>query len=134
MDRATLIERLDPIAARLHRVLEGGCACTDAKVAAFCANLLGIAPALWRFVVTEGIEPTNNHAERLLRRGVLWRKNAFGCHSAEGYRFVERILTVSATCRKQQRHLLTFVTEAIAAYWAGRPAPTLLSTPLTAPQ
>jgi hypothetical protein len=75
-----------------------------------------------------------NAAEQALRGAVIWRKSCFGAHSAEGNRFVERMLTVSATCRKQQRHLLTFVTEAIAAYWAGRPAPTLLSTPLPALQ
>jgi hypothetical protein len=75
-----------------------------------------------------------NAAEQALRGAVIWRKSCFGAHSADGNRFVERILTVSATCRKQQRHLLTFVTEAIAAYWAGRPAPTLLSTALSVPQ
>jgi transposase len=75
-----------------------------------------------------------NAAEQALRPAVLWRKGCFGAHSAEGNRFVERILTISATCRKQQRHLLTFVTEAIDAYWAGRPAPTLLPTPLLTPQ
>jgi transposase len=127
IDRATLIERLDPVAARLHRVLEGGCACADTKVATFCANVLGIVPALWRFVVTEGIEPTNNHAERLLRRGVLWRKNAFGCHSAAGCRFVERILTVVQTVRLQERSVLGYLYEAIVAHRAGSPAPKLLS-------
>jgi transposase len=55
------------------------------------------------FVVTDGIEPANNHAERLLRRGVLRRKNAFGCHSTEGCRFVERILTAVQTLRLQGR-------------------------------
>ena len=92
--------------AQLIGVLEGGCGCADAKVAAFCANVLAMVPALWRFVVTEGMEPTNNHAERLLRRGVLWRKNAFGCHSAEGCRFVERMLTVVQTLRLQGRSVL----------------------------
>ena len=47
----------------------------------------------------EGVEPTNNHIERLLRSGVLWRKNAFGCHNEAGCRFVERILTVTQTLR-----------------------------------
>jgi transposase len=127
IDRATLIERLDPVAARLHRVLEGGCACADTKVATFCANVLSIVPALWRFVVTEGVEPTNNHAERLLRRGVLWRKNAFGCHSAEGCRFVERILTVVQTLRLQERSVLAYLYEAIVAHRSGSPVPKLLS-------
>ena len=87
--------RLSPVARHLREdFLEAGRACADAKVARFWANLIALEPALWRFMGTEGIEPTNNHAERLLRRGVLWRKNAFGCHSDEGCRFVERVLTV----------------------------------------
>src|SRR6266540_2609456 len=64
---------------------------------------------------------------RALRPAVLWRKGCFGAQSAAGNTFVERILTVSATCRQQNRHLRTFLTEAVAAYWAGQPAPTLLS-------
>ena len=51
-------------------------------------NLLDVEPALWTFLYNKGVEPTNNHIERLLRPGVLWRKNAFGCHSAAGCRFV----------------------------------------------
>jgi transposase len=82
IDRKALMEHLDDEARELERVLKAGRRYADAKAATFCENLLVLLPAAWRFVVTEGIEPTNNHAERLLRRGVLWRKNAFGCHSA----------------------------------------------------
>ena len=57
---------------------------------------------------------------------VLWRKGCFGAHSAEGNRFGERILTISATCAQQQQHLLTFLTDAVEAYWRGQPAPTLV--------
>ena len=101
---------------------------------AMCQELLKHEDALWTFVREENVEPTNNAAEQALRGAVLWRKGCFGAHSAEGNRFVERILTVSATCRKQQRHLLSFVTEAIDAYWARRPAPTLLPAPAPTPQ
>jgi len=95
-------------------------------------ELLAHEAALGMFVHEEGVEPTNNAAGQALRGAVLWRKGCFGAHSADGNHFVERILTVSPTCRQQQRHLLTFVTEAIAAYWAGLLAPTLLPTsPLT---
>jgi transposase len=82
-------------------------------------ELLALWPALWTFVTTEGVEPTNNAAERALRPAVLWRKGCFGAQSEAGNRFVERMLTVSATCRQQNRHLLTFLTEAVSAYWAG---------------
>ena len=84
-------------------LLKAGRRCADRKAAAFCENVLELLPAVWRFVVTEGVEPTNNHAERVLRRGVLWRKNAFGCQSEAGCRFVERLLTVVQTRRLQGR-------------------------------
>jgi transposase len=133
IDRAMLQAAMAPVQAAFHALLVRGARRCDAPEA-LCQELLAHEAALWTFVREERVEPTNNAAEQALRSAVIWRKSCFGAHSADGNRFVERILTVSATCRKQQRHLLTFVTEAIAAYWAGRPAPTLLSTSLPAPQ
>ncbi len=78
------------------------------------------------FATIEGVEPTNNAAECALRPAVLWRKGCFGTRSAAGSRFVERMLTVSATCAPHDRHLLTFLTEAIDAHWRGLPAPILV--------
>jgi transposase len=127
MDRQELQRRLSPGAARLERLLKAGRRCADAKAATFCENLLELLPAVWRFVVTDGVEPTNNHAERLLRRGVLWRKNAFGCHSAGGCRFVERLLTVVQTRRLQGQPVLGYLYEALVAQRNGVPAPSLLS-------
>lgn len=133
IDRVMLQAAMAPIQAAFHELLSQGARRCDAPEA-LCQELLAHEAALWTFVREERVEPTNNAAEQALRGAVIWRKSCFGAHSAEGNRFVERILTVSATCRKQQRHLLTFVTEAIAAHWAGRSAPTLLSTSLSAPQ
>jgi transposase len=127
LDRAGLRARIDRIARELQGVLESGCRCADPKAATFCANLLGLYPALWLFTTVEGVEPTNNHAERILRGGVLWRKNAFGCHSAEGCRFVERMLTVVQTLRLQDRPVLVYLYRAIVAHRSGLPAPQLLS-------
>jgi hypothetical protein len=90
-------------------------------------ELLALWPALWTFVTVDDVEPTNNAAERALRPAVLWRKSCFGAQSAAGNRFVERILTVAETCRQQKRHLHTVLTEAVTAYWAGHPAPSLLN-------
>jgi transposase len=126
--RRALQNHLNDDAREFERLLEEGCRCADAKAAAFCENVLASLPAVWRFVVTEGIEPTNNHAERLLRRGVLWRKNAFGCHSAEGCRFVERILTAVQTLRLQGRPVLRYLQDALLAHRHGLPAPSLLPT------
>ena len=55
--------------------------------------------ALWTFVVEEGVEPTNNRAERALRFAVLWRKMMQGTYNEKGDRWVERILSVRETCR-----------------------------------
>jgi transposase len=126
LDRPGLQSRLDPIARELQGVLEQGCSCADSKAATFCANILALYPALWLFAAIEGVEPTNNHAERILRLGVLWRKNAFGCHSAAGCRFVERMLTVVQTLRLQKRPVLDYLHRAIVAHRAGLPAPQLL--------
>jgi transposase len=125
-DRATLQQRLDGPARRLEWWLRKGRRCADAKTVTFCENVLELLPALWRFVVTDGVEPTNNHAERLLRRGVLWRKHAFGSASAGGCRFVERMLTVVQTRRLQGRSVLGYLYEALVAHRNSLPAPVLL--------
>jgi transposase len=126
IDRSALQARLDGDAQELERLLRAGRRCADTKAATFCANVLELLPAVWRFVVTEGVEPTNNHAERLLRRGVLWRKNAYGSHSEAGCRFVERLLTVVQTRRLQGRSVLSYLYEALVAHRSGLPSPSLL--------
>ena len=75
--------------------------------------------ALWTFSKVEGVEPTNNAAERAVRKGVLWRKGSFGSHSAEGSRFAERMLTVSESLRAQGRSILDFVEDSIRTYHKG---------------
>ncbi len=126
IDRAALQARVDRIARELQGILEQGSSCTNSKAATFCANVLALYPALWLFTSIEGVEPTNNHAERILRSGVLWRKNAFGCHSAAGCRFVERTLTIVQTLRLQKRPVLNYLYRAIVAHRASLPAPQLL--------
>lgn len=125
--RAQLQRELDPLRAAMREGLGAGTRCRDSKTATFCQNLLDLEPALWTFLSHNDVEPTNNHAERVLRKGVLWRKNAFGCQSAEGCRFVERILTVTQTLRLQGRPVFAYLAEAVAAHRAGSPIPQLLS-------
>ncbi len=124
--RAALQRELEPIREAMRSWLEEGARCGDAKAAALCGNLLAVEPALWTFVYKKGVEPTNNHIERLLRSGVLWRKNAFGCHSEAGCRFVERILTVTQTLRLQKRPVLDFLHQSLCSHRSGHPAPRLL--------
>lgn len=97
-----------------------------AKTVRTCQQLLKIEPALWTFVTTEGIEPTNNAAERALRPAVLWRKNSFGSQSEAGSLFVSRMLTVATSLRAQNRSVLEYLVQACRASRQGLPAPSLL--------
>src|SRR5207248_4349706 len=99
----------------------------DPKVAAFCQKVLDVEPALWTFTRVEGVEPTNNFMERLLRRAVLWRKRSFGCWSAAGCHFVQRILTVVQTRRLQAKNVLNYLHDALLAKRNGQHCPQLLS-------
>jgi transposase len=110
----------------LRDLLGKGAVCGCAKTAAVCRELLKLEPALWTFLRVEGVEPTNNAAERALRHAVLWRKSSHGTASAKGSHFVASILSVAATCRQQGRNVLEFVTACCQAHLQGRPAPSLL--------
>ncbi len=77
----------------------------------------------------EGVEPTNNDAERPLRRGVIWRNISFGADSEGGSRFVERILTAVESLKKQGRMVLDFLEDACRAALTGAKPPSLLPIP-----
>jgi transposase len=111
----------------VRALLREGALCADAKGAALCRSLLHYEPALWSFVHEEGVELTNNTAERALRPVVLWRKGSFGTQSRAGSDFVERMLTVVASLRQQQRNVLDYVATSCEAALHHRPAPSLLS-------
>jgi transposase len=85
---------------------------------------------MFALVWETGVEPTNNCAERPLRKAVLWRRS-FGTQSEAGSEFVERILTTVTTLRQQHRDVLDFLTTACTAAIRKDPAPSLL--PLTSP-
>jgi transposase len=97
-----------------------------AKTVRTCRQLLKVEPALWLFVTVEGVEPTNNAAERAIRLAVLWRRTSFGSQSEAGSVFVVRMLTVVTSLRSQNRNVLAFLTEAIRAARQGGKPPTLL--------
>src|SRR6266511_5405907 len=126
--RSSLRTKINGIRPYFRAELEAGLVCGCAKTAAVCRNLLAWEPALWTFTRVEGVEPTNNAAERALRPAVLWRRRSFGCHSESGCRFVERLLTVGQTLRLQKRRILAYLVEAITAHRQGLPAPQLLSS------
>ncbi len=132
IDRPTLQAELVPLQVELQQALEAGLDPPHAIVAgALCANLLDCWPALWTFAYIDGVEPTNNAAERALRPAVLWRKGSFGTQSDDGSRFVERLLNVAPTCKQQARGLLDFLVAAITAARLGLPPPSLVPAPAT---
>lgn len=88
-------------------------------------NLIKAWPALWSFAEHDGVEPTNNHAERSLRGAVIYRKLSLGSQSEEGERNIERLLSASVTCRLQRRSLFAYLSELLAAHARGDPVPLL---------
>jgi transposase len=97
-----------------------------AEVSGSCKNLLAHWAAMWTFTRVAGVEPTNNHAERELRNLVIWRKRCFGTQSERGDRFVERILTVAHTLRKQKSRVLDFLHQSIVAAFTNIAPPRLI--------
>jgi len=97
-----------------------------AKTVGTCKQLLTVEPALWLFARVEGVESTNNAAERSIRPAVIWRRTSFGSQSEAGSTFVARMLTVVTTLKTQNRNVLEFMTKACQAAREGKPAPSLL--------
>lgn len=128
-DRAGLQAALVPIQQALQTALVHGTTCRWYKIAGLSQELRIWWDVLWTFAHHDGVEPTNNVAERVLCPAVIWRKQCFGTKSEDGKCFVERVLSVVTTCRQQGRNVWSFLTEAVHAAWAGQPAPSLLTTP-----
>jgi len=103
------------IEQRVTELLDAGSDCRSSKTRGTCRQIRTVEAALWTFVRVRGGEPTNNAAERALRRAVLWRRKSLGTQSAAGSRFVERILTVVTTLRQQGRDVLGYLTAACAS-------------------
>ena len=132
MARSTLRTNVAILRFLFRSDLRRGVECGCAKTAATCRELLSGERHLWTFVRVEGVEPTNNDAERALRHGVIYRKLSGGTDSEAGSRFVERMLTVVATCRRQEINVLDSLTRCYQAHLDGRPTPSLIPTTATA--
>jgi transposase len=95
------------------------------KSMALAHDLLGRFPTLWTFLFVEGVDPTNNLAERGLRPAVILRKLSGGNQSNWGGRFTERLMTVVCTLRQNAMNTFTFLTELFTAYQTARSPPKL---------
>jgi transposase len=126
LQRSTFRAYMTPLRREIERLLEAGRHCGEPKTEGTCRDILKRRAALWTFVQVDGVEPTNNTAERAIRPGVLWRKGSFGTQSDAGSRFVESMLTVVTTLKQQQRNVLEYLAEACEAALRGDAAPSLL--------
>ena len=113
----------------IELLVDGACA-EIPRVSGFAAHLLARAESLWVFADREGVPPTNDIAERAIRKAVLWRKNCFGSQSDRGLRFTERMMTVIATKRRRAEGVLDYLVEVARAATRGMPAPELMPQPL----
>src|SRR5215510_12758525 len=132
LKRSTFRSYMSPLRREVERLLKAGSRCGVPKTAGTCRDILKRREALWTFVQVEGVEPTNNTAERSLRPGVLWRKGRFGTQSEKGSRFVESMMTIVTTLKQQQRNVLAYLTAACEATLWGEAGPSLL--PASDPQ
>jgi transposase len=131
--RSTFLQTVAWLRPMVRLSLEHGSRCACTKTAATCGELLRLWDCLWTFTRVEGVEPTNNAAERALRHAVIWRRISGGTDSEAGSRFVERMLSVVATCRQQGRSVLEYLTRCHRARLLGIESPSLLDTHVTVP-
>jgi transposase len=125
IDRKALARGMKPIQADIRQRLEAlrdgpG---TTKKARGTAKDLLRQWDSLWTYVHHDGAEPTNNEAERSIRKAVLWRKVSLGVDSEDGARFAERMLTLAGTARRRGINLLEWLTRALQANLEGRSAP-----------
>jgi transposase len=125
--RSDLKRVLTPVRQVVDAALLRGAFSGNTRLVGMCRELYDHRDWLWAFLDHDGVEPTNNASERALRHAVIWRKLSFGTQSERGSRFVETMLTVIETCRQQKRNVFAFVTAAVEAHFAQRPAPLLLA-------
>jgi transposase len=119
-------ESMSGLRREVKQALREGSKCSCAKTAATCFEILKVEEGLWAFARVQRVEPTNNAVERALRHAVIWRRISGGTDSVHGSRFVERMLTVVATCRQQGHNVLVYLTSCFEAERHGHAIPSLL--------
>lgn len=126
LTRAQLIEKVLPIEKRLFTLGERYLDAANADVRNLARAFFLHNQHFFTFVHEDGVEPTNNTAERALRTAVQWRKIMFGTRSEQGERAVERLLTIVRTCQLQELNTLAYLTAAITAHRRRQLAASLL--------
>jgi len=129
--REQLIEKSIPLEKKFFALADRYLDSRDKDVANLALALLLHFEKFFAFLRNEGVEPTNNVAERALRCAVQWRKISFGSRSAQGEVAVARLLTATRTCRMQNRAPLSYLVTALQSHRNGLPVPSLLKTAST---
>jgi len=127
IDRRQLFEKSIPLQKKLFALAEAHLDDADKEVRNLATALFVHCERLFTFLEQEGVEPTNNVAERALRTAVQWRKISFGNRSRNGELATARLLTVTQTCKRQQRHVLGYLTDAVRCHRRQVPVPSLLA-------
>ena len=126
--RAQLIAKALPLEKAFFALAERFVNVADIDASHLARALFEQHPHFFTFVHEEGVEPTNNAAERALRHAVVWRKVYFGTRSDDGEMAVAQLLTITRTCQLQQLNVLVYLTAAIRAHRCRQPIASLLST------
>lgn len=129
ISRQVLIDKTRRPINRLRTLCEGNLSNPTKTVRTLCTSLLKHWPWLFTFLAHEGVEPTNNEAERRLRPGVQTRKISYCTRSHQGQLLRARLLTITASCHMQGRNSLQFFRDAIHAHRHGVSPPSLLLPP-----
>lgn len=124
--RGTFRKHLRHLKIVFRQDLEAGLVCGAAKTQRVCAKLLKDWDHLWTFAAADGVEPTNNTGERTIKIAVLYRKSSGGTDSRRGNRFIERLFSIVATCRRQDRNVFDYLTACWNAFLSRETIPSLL--------
>lgn len=116
LTRAQLVSKVLPLQRQFFALGERHLDSPNRDVRNLAIALFAHHEKFFVFVHHDGVEPTNNRAERALRAAVQWRKIMFGNRSTDGELAVARLLTVTRTCQMQQLDVLVYLTAAIRAH------------------
>jgi transposase len=131
LTRTQLIAKVSPIEKRFFALAQRHVNAADGDVSNLAHALFEQHTHFFTFVHVEGVEPTNNSAERALRTAVQWRKIMFGNRSATGELAVARLLTVTRTCQLQRLSVLAYLSIAIECHRRRQAVASLLPKRLT---
>jgi transposase len=127
MQRSTFQRHVRQLRKRVIALLLSAAESSCDKTRRTALRLLENQHALFTFAWAEGVDPTNNIAERALRWAVILRKTSFGTQSEHGSRFIERMLTVHSTLRQHGKNTYAYIIAGCRDHMAGRPVSNLIA-------